>query len=213
MQLDGIPGTHFTSSGQSFNFIFAGNQAINERIFIYRGRGDESILAEWNREFPQYHHSNLETQGVVSFDNTSTTLLVHLEHPVVKFLQERGAELGTINPYGNEAAQNFREISLDAFSRAIDFIRKKVLNRAIRVYNLQNLTVRFHRTDGKDWAVILSSAFGQLEHSPDLPSIEVTNLRQMYANQLAQKPGSIDVKLGFTYTLPSTAGTHDSASY
>lgn len=209
MQLDGIPGTHFTTDGQSFNYIFFGNETINERILIYRGRGDESILAEWNKEFAQYHHGNLETQGVVNFDASSQTILVHENHPVVKFLEDRGAELGTMNPNGNEMARAFREVSRDAFARALDFIRKNILNRAIRVYNMQNLTVRFHRTDGKDWAVIPASAFASLEHSPEMSSVDVTQLRQKFANQLAQKPGSVTVKLGFTYTLPSVAAAPD----
>ena len=209
MQIDGIPGTHYTTDGQCFNYIFSANERVRDRILIYRGRGDESILAEWNKEFPAYHHGNMEVHGVINFDNSTQTMLVHQNHPVVKFLEERGAELGTMSTNGNEMARAFREISRDAFARGVDFIRKNILNRAIRVYNLQSLTVRFHRVDGKDWAVIPASAFSTLEFDPSLSSVDVTELRQKFANQLAQRPGHVSMKLGFVYTLPALGAPPD----
>lgn len=100
------------------------------------------------QEFPTYNHSNLNTMGVIQWDEHSSSLLIHERHPVAKLLAEKGAELGAV-PVNVETMHQFRSITRDAFARSIDFIRKNVLSRAVRVHNMQTLAVRFTRADNK----------------------------------------------------------------
>jgi hypothetical protein len=201
IQITGFPGYEFGENGERWNYIMPANFQVSTPTPIFQSNGDEKLMSTWERDFAKWNTSNLETLLVMALPD-SEVVLVHLDHPVTKFLDKRAEETGTLPPGVQPATTpNWRQISTSLFQSSCLWIRENILSKSSRTYDMSTLRVLYDRVDSKKFSTLSPSCFAEMPLT-GTETVEVINEQKTrYANLIMQKPFSVNLKISFEFRL------------
>jgi len=208
IKIAAFPGTQYTASGEAWNYVLpAGFKAQSPEV-VFESDGDESLMATWERDFARWNASNLETLLVVSMPDSDIVLL-HLEHPVTKYLDKKAEDAGTVQPYmQNSSTPNWRQIALALFQQSCQWIRQNILSKSSKTYDLSTLLVAYDRVDGKKFNKLSPEVFHDMHATGLEEPTKLNEMKTAYANYVMQRPCTVTLKLGFEYRLASAPQAH-----
>ena len=205
IKIASFKGTQYTSTGEEWNYIIPANYKARVAETIFESDGDESLMATWERDFARWNSSNLETLLVVPMPDSDIVLL-HLEHPVTKYLDKRAEEAGTVQPYmQNASTPNWRQVALGLFQTSCQWIRQNILSKSSKTYDLCSLHVMYDRSDGKKFNKVSPECFHDMPATGLEDAENLNEKKNAYANYIMQRPCVLTLKLGFEYRLASAA--------
>ena len=201
IKIAAFPGTQYTGNGEAWNYVLPAGFKAQCAEVVFESDGDESLMATWERDFERWNASNLETLLVVSMPDSDIVLL-HLEHPVTKYLDKRAEDAGTVQPYmQNSSTPNWRQIALPLFQQSCQWIRHNILSKSSKTYDLSKLHVAYDRVDGRKFNKLSPDVFHNMQATGLEQPAQLNEMKTTFANYVMQRPCTVTLKLGFEYRL------------
>ncbi len=88
-----------------------------------------------------------------------------------------------------------------AFDSAAAWIRKEILSRSSKTFDLSQFSLTFSKIDGTKWTDLNPSCFVGMDFDSCENIDSLNELKSMFASVLMQKPHTISIKLGLKYRL------------
>lgn len=201
IEIAGFPGYEFGENGERWNYIMPANFRVNTPTSIFQSNGDEKLMSSWERDFAKWNAGNLETLLVMALPD-SEVVLVHLDHPVTKYLDKRAEETGTLPPGVQPATTpNWRQISMSLFQSSCLWIRENILSKSSRTYDMSALRISYDRVDSKKFCTLSPSCFAEMSLTGTENTDEINEKKTKHANYILQKPFSVNLKISFEFRL------------
>ena len=201
VRISGFPQQEFSVSGDSYSFIIPGNTAMTETQSIFESHGDEKLQHTWEAEYAKWNMENLDTLMAMNVPE-SDVMLVHLDHPVLQMLEKRPEVFGVnTSIFSASSTPNWKHVQKTAFESASKWIKKEILSRSSKTFDMSQLTLTFSKIDGTKWTDLTPSCFEKMDFD-NVEDLDTLNeVKSMYANVLMQKPHTISIKIGFRYRI------------
>lgn len=201
VRIAGFPQQEFNLSGDAYSFIIPGKTSIFDPQSIFESHGDQKLQYTWEAEYAKWDSSNLDTLMAMAVPE-SDVMLVHLDHPVLQMLERRPEIFGvSSNIFSASSTPNWKHVQKASFEAASKWIKKEILSRSSKTFDLSQFSLSFSKIDGTKWTDLSPSCFIDM----DFDSIEnldsLNEVKSMYSNVLMQKPHTISIKLGIKYRL------------
>ena len=201
VQITGFPGNEYGAGGEQWNYIMPAGFSVTTPTTIFQSNGDESLMQSWERDFARWNSANLETLLVMPLPETEV-VLVHLDHPVSKYLERRAEESGTV-PLGVQPAStpNWRQISMTLFSASIAWIRENILSKSSQTYDMSSMRVTYDRVNSAKFSTLTPRCFQNMDITGVETPEEMNAKKEKYANIIMQRPMSVNIKLSFEFRI------------
>lgn len=201
VQITGFPGYEFGQNGERWSYIMPANFKVSTPTTIFQSNGDEKLMSSWERDFAKWNTSNLDSLLVMQLPE-SEVVLVHLDHPVTKYLDKRAEETGTLPPGVQPATTpNWRQISTSLFQNSCLWIRENILSKSSKTYDMSTLRVVYDRVDSKKFSTLSPSCFTDMVVTGTESVAEMNEKKTQFANFIMQKPFSVNIKISFEFRL------------
>jgi hypothetical protein len=200
----GIGAREYTSTGNAWNFVMPPNFKLNAPVTIFKSNGDEVLMRTWERDFGRWTPDNLDTLLVMQVPETEVVLL-HVDHPVTKYLERKANETGTMLQVAQQqSTPNWRQISSVLFQNACAWIRENILNKSSKHYDLSTFQVTYDKMDRRKFNKLSPSCFEAMPIT-GTESVEALNdIKSKYANIVVQKPFPLFLKITFEYRVQAS---------
>jgi len=204
IRINNIKGNEFTMSGECWNYIIPQKCTISSPVCIFESKGDESLMATWEQDFAKWNSENLETLCAMPVPD-SDIVMVHLDHPVVGLLDKKFAEFNCLAPTDQPSpTPNWRQIPLQAFQRACQWLRNNILSKSTKTFDLSSFTLYISKIDNSKFIDLAAGCFTDMTITGRESVGDMNTKKADYANILVQMPFNVDIKLCLQYRLSMT---------
>lgn len=200
----GIGAREYTNAGAAWNFIMPPKFKLEAPVTIFKSNGDEVLMRTWERDFARWNPDNLDTLLVMQVPE-SEVVLVHIDHPVTKYLERKASETGTMLQMAQQqSTPNWRQITSALFQNACAWIRENILSKSSKHYDLSTFQVTYDKMDRKKFNKLSPSCFQDMPITGTETVEELNDIKSKYANIVVQKPFPLFLKITFEYRVQAS---------
>jgi len=202
MRIHGIVANEFSITGEAWNYILPQKCHVHTPVCIFESRGDENLMATWEEDFAKWNSENLETLCAMSVPDTDI-VMVHLEHPVVKLLDKKFLEFGTLAPSSQLSnTPNWRQIPRSAFERACQWPRDNILSKSSKTFDLSQLTLHIAKIDGSKFTDLTAECFSDMVITGTESVQEMNEKKENSPTSLCRCPSTSTSSCRYTTACP-----------
>ena len=201
VQIAGFSGGEYGNQGEQWSYIMPSKFLVTTPTTIFQSNGDEKLMTSWERDFARWTSENLETLLVMQLPE-SEVVLVHLDHPVARYLEKRAEEAGTM-PLGVQPAStpNWRQISLILFNSSVAWIRENILSKSSQTFDMSTLRVTYDRVNSEKFSTLTAGCLKDMPLTGEESTDDLNTKKEKYANIILQRPFSVNLKITFEFRI------------
>lgn len=197
----GIGGREYNATGNHWNYTMPPNFSLQTPVTIFKSNGDEVLMRTWERDFARWTPDNLDTLLVMQVPETEV-VLVHVDHPVTKYLERKANESGTMLQVAQQQnTPNWRQITAVLFQNACSWIRENILSKSSKHYDLSTFQVTYDKMERRKFNRLSPSCFHDMPISGTEDVEELNQIKSKYANIIVQRPFPLYLKITFEYRV------------